>query len=63
MAGSAVRLQPEFIVAHDHLGRALADRGDLDEAIDCFRRALQLRPDYAPARGNLERALQRHRTN
>jgi tetratricopeptide (TPR) repeat protein len=55
-------------LAHYNLGTALAARGQLDEALDDFREALQIRPDYAEAhnnlgiilvmRGNLEEAIQ-----
>ena len=39
--------------AHNNLGNALKDQGKLDEAVACYRRALQLRPDYAEAHNNL----------
>ena len=55
-------------VAYYNLGTALATRGQLDEALDDFREALQIRPDYAEPhnnlgiilvmRGNLEEAIQ-----
>ena len=43
--------------AHNNLGIALKDQGDLAEAINCHHRALQLRPDYAEAHSNLGVAL------
>ncbi|MGO9585110.1 MAG: tetratricopeptide repeat protein [Limisphaerales bacterium] len=55
-------------LAYYNLGTALATRGQLDEALDDFREALQIRPDYAEphnnlgiiltVRGNLEEAIQ-----
>jgi predicted O-linked N-acetylglucosamine transferase (SPINDLY family) len=36
----------------------LTEQGKLDEAIACFRRALELKPDYADAHSNLLLALQ-----
>ena len=33
-------------------------RGSLDEAVACYRRALELKPDYAEAHNNLGNALQ-----
>jgi spermidine synthase len=40
---------------HNNLGAALAASGDPDAARGHFERALQLRPDYADAIGNLQR--------
>ena len=34
-----------------------SDQGKLDEAIACYRRALELKPDYAVAHNNLGNAL------
>ena len=45
--------------AHFKLGVALNQLGRLDEAIDCYRRALELMPDFAEAHNNLANALQR----
>jgi tetratricopeptide (TPR) repeat protein len=39
--------------AHNDRGVALARQGRLDEAVACFRRALELRPSHGSARGNL----------
>jgi tetratricopeptide (TPR) repeat protein len=39
--------------AHNERGVALARQGKLDEAVACFRRALELRPTSGTARGNL----------
>lgn len=43
--------------AHNGLGVGLATTGAVDSAIAHFREALRLRPDYAEARANLDRAL------
>jgi tetratricopeptide (TPR) repeat protein len=55
-------------LAYYNLGTALATRGQLGEALDDFREALQIRPDYAEphnnlgiiltVQGNLEEAIQ-----
>jgi Flp pilus assembly protein TadD len=50
---------PTAEVAHSNLGRILADRGDHATAIVHYRRALELRPDFADARVNLANALVR----
>lgn len=42
---------------HNDLGVALALTGRVAEARDHFRRALDLRPDFADARANLQRAM------
>jgi tetratricopeptide (TPR) repeat protein len=39
------------------LGFALEKRGRLEEAISHYKKALRIKPDYAKAKGNLERAL------
>ena len=41
-----------------NLGIALRAQGKLDAAIDCYRKALVLKPDYAEAHSNLGVALQ-----
>ena len=43
--------------AHNNLGNALKDQGKLDEAVACYRRALELKPDFAEAHNNLGNAL------
>ena len=49
---------PDYAEAHNNLGNALQDQGNLDEAVACYRRALELKPDYAEAHSNLGIALQ-----
>ncbi|MGO9108145.1 MAG: tetratricopeptide repeat protein [Thermoguttaceae bacterium] len=43
--------------AHTSLGVALASRGQIDEAIANYEKALQIMPDHAPAHNNLGVAL------
>jgi tetratricopeptide (TPR) repeat protein len=43
--------------AHGNLGRQLAARGQIDEAVPHFEAAARLTPGFAPARYNLGRAL------
>src|SRR5262249_29473465 len=47
--------------AHFNLGTALAVAGQNDHAIDEYRQALALRPDYAQAHNNLAGALMQQR--
>jgi predicted O-linked N-acetylglucosamine transferase (SPINDLY family) len=44
--------------AHNNLGNALKAQGQLDEAVACYRRALELKPDFAVAHNTLGVALQ-----
>jgi tetratricopeptide (TPR) repeat protein len=53
----ALALNPQYAEAHNNLGNAHQNAGDLDAAIASYRRALACRPDYAEAHGNLGRAL------
>ncbi len=50
---------PTCWMAHNNLGIALAERGQVDEASGHFRRALEIKPDHAEAHNNLSLALQR----
>ena len=49
--------EPDDPVAYCHLGDALAGLGQPDQAVDCYRRAVQLRPDLDQAWLNLGHAL------
>lgn len=51
----ALELDPLLVAAYHNRGRLHEVRGDVDAAIEDYRRALRYRADYAPAR----RALQR----
>ena len=44
-------------IAHNNLGFALAGRGQVDEAIAHYQKALEIKPDYAEAHNNLGNAL------
>jgi len=46
---------PEDAEAHNNLGAALVQVGDLNGAWQHFEAALRLRPSYTDARQNLER--------
>ncbi len=52
-----LRIDPNSAVAYSDLGEILRKRGQLEEAIAHFRKALALQPDFAEARANLEAAL------
>jgi protein O-GlcNAc transferase len=48
---------PHHAALHDNLGSVLKDAGDIDAAIACFRRALDLDPANSATHGNLAYAL------
>jgi predicted O-linked N-acetylglucosamine transferase (SPINDLY family) len=56
--GQALRLRPDFAVAHDHLGLVLRRQGRLDEALAHHREAVRLQPGLVTAHCNLALALQ-----
>ena len=51
---SVLRLDPEHYKALTGLGRCLTEIGMREEARKCFEKALEIKPDYAQARVNLE---------
>jgi protein O-mannosyl-transferase len=51
--GDTVRKSPANAKAHHNLGKALAEEGQLDEAIAEHRKALEIPPDFANAYNNL----------
>jgi predicted O-linked N-acetylglucosamine transferase (SPINDLY family) len=56
----AIRLKPDYALAHGNLGNALKDMGQLEEAVASFREAIRLKPDFAEAHSNLIYALHFH---
>ena len=52
-----MELQPDFFEARNNLGILLARSGRLDEAIEQFRKALEIDPGSAEVRKNLDIAL------
>ncbi len=56
LTARALELKPDA-EAHNNLGNALTDQGKLDEAVAAYRKALELKPDYAEAHNNLGLAL------
>ena len=53
----AIRLKPDYVMAHSNLGGALCDAGRPDEAIRPCREAIRLNPGYHEAHVTLGRAL------
>lgn len=56
MMARSIRLQPNAIYFNNH-GNVLGRQGDRASAIECYRQAILLRPDYAEAHNNLGHAL------
>ena len=54
-----MRLDPEYLAAHNDLGNGLYTRGDLDGAIVEYREALTLNSNYSYAHYNLGLALEK----
>jgi tetratricopeptide (TPR) repeat protein len=54
---AAVRLNPDYAMAHGNLGNALASAGRSPEAIAHFEEALRLKPDVAEVHNSLGNAL------
>ena len=48
-----LRLQPDYVEAHNNLGTVWYTSGELEKARACFLEALRLRPDHATAHHNL----------
>ena len=49
----ALLADPHFSEAHYTLGNILRDKGQIDDAISCYERAIQLEPSNAYAWNNL----------
>ena len=51
-------INPNFAEAHNNMGIILKDKGNLEEAIEAYNKALSIKPDFAEAYYNLGDALQ-----
>jgi len=54
-----LRYNPQAWLAYNNLGDALLDRDQVPEAIEKYKQAIKLRPDYAEAHNNLGNAYAR----
>lgn len=57
LLGELLALEPDRAPAHHLLGRALLRQGEVDEALNALRRAVDLSPDHAEILTDLGRAL------
>ena len=55
----AIKIKPDFALAHYKLGIALFHAKMTEEAIDYFKEAIRIRPGFAEAQKNLEAVLLR----
>ena len=53
----AIKLRPDFVVAHNNLGNALFAERKTEEAISHYKTAIRLKPDHTGAHNNLGNAL------
>ncbi len=54
---TAIKIAPDFAIAHYNLGRTHRARGYLEPAIASYQAAIRLQPEYAEAHQNLGAAL------
>jgi FkbM family methyltransferase len=53
----ALRLNPDYALAHSDLGNVFYLQGRHDAAVACYERAVRLKPDFAVAHNNMGAAL------
>ena len=54
-----LRLNPDYVLAHNNLGVALQEQGKFADAIASYQQALRLKPDFAEVYSNLGNALKK----
>jgi len=55
----AIKIKPDFALAHYNLGNTLRKEGRTSEAISHYKMAIKFKPGFAAAQKNLETALLR----
>ena len=53
----ALKVYPNFVTAWNNKGNVLYTLGKKNDAIDCYKKALSLNPNYSPAQTNLKLVL------
>jgi tetratricopeptide (TPR) repeat protein len=53
----AIRIKPDYAMAHYNLGKALAEQGDANGAVQHYRATLELNPAHVDAHNNLANLL------
>ena len=59
LLNKALKIQPNLPDAHNNLGNALQERGELNAAIASFKKALELNPTHPSIHYNLGNALKK----
>ena len=54
-ARQALQLNPDLVVCHEYLGKALCAQGNLDAAIEQFQKLLAVSPEDSSIRDELAR--------
>ena len=54
----ALKIDPNYVLAHNNLGNVLQEKGAFRAAIESYQRAIKLKPDYAEGYSNLGAAFQ-----
>ena len=54
---TAIRIRPDYAIAHHNLGNVLAFQGNLEEAVAEYRTAIRIKPDLAEAHSTLADTL------
>jgi tetratricopeptide (TPR) repeat protein len=55
----ALMINPFFVEAHDNIGVAFVNKGNIEKAVSHFRIALQINPEYQPAKKHFESLTKR----
>jgi tetratricopeptide (TPR) repeat protein len=51
---TTLKLNPRFPAAYYELGQVFMSRSEFCKAVECFQKCLQIQPDFAPAKDQLE---------
>jgi protein O-GlcNAc transferase len=54
---TAIKLRPDFAIAHANVGACYYDSGDIPKAISSFKHAIQLEPNFPDCLVNMGNAL------
>ena len=54
----ALKIEPDSAEAYNGLGAAMVRRGMIEKAVEHFKKALQLKPDFEDAKRNFENTIE-----
>ena len=52
-----MQIDPNYAEAYNGMGAALIRLGEIEKAVEFFKKALQINPDYTSAQNNLKNTL------